>query len=141
LAILAAFGRLAPAQLPLDSQLAAEIAKIRAIDNHAHPVRPALGNDKDTDYHAMPVETLEPPTDPVRTREETLLMFDAWHELFGYDYSDRTPEHVRELQQRKKQLMQEKGAGYANWVFDRLEIDTMLANRVAMGPVAPPSYR
>jgi len=43
------------AQLPIDPEIAAEIAKIKAIDNHAHPVRPVLGNDKDADYDALPV--------------------------------------------------------------------------------------
>jgi predicted TIM-barrel fold metal-dependent hydrolase len=141
LAVLAAFCLLAPAQLPIDSQLAAEIAKIKAIDNHAHPVRPTFGNDKDTDYDALPVETMEPSTEPVRTREGTPLVIEAWRQLFGYRYSDRAPEHVRELQQRKKQLMQEKGLGYANWVLDQLGIEIMFANRVAMGPgLAPPCY-
>lgn len=141
LALAELFAGFAPAQLPIDAQLAAEIAKIKAIDNHAHPVRPVFGNDKDTDYDALPVETMEPSTEPVRTREGSPLVVEAWRQLFGYRYSDRSPEHVRELQQRKKQLMREKGAGYANWVLDQLGIETMFANRVAMGPgLAPPRY-
>jgi predicted TIM-barrel fold metal-dependent hydrolase len=141
LAVLTAFARLAPGQLPIDSQLAADIAKIRAIDNHAHPVRPTFGSDKDTDYDALSVETMEPSTDPVRTREGSPLVIEAWRQLFGYRYADRAPEHVRELQQRKKQLRQEKGTGYANWVLDQLGIETMFANRVAMGPgLAQPRF-
>jgi uncharacterized protein len=140
-AVLAVFCPLATAQLPIDTQLAAEIAKIRIIDSHAHPVRPVSGSDKDTDYDALPVETMEPSTDPVRIREGSPLIIDAWRQLFGYRYSDFAPEHVRELQQRKKQLMQEKGIGYANWVLDQLGIETMFANRVAMGPgLAPPRF-
>ncbi len=43
----------AVAQLSVDPQLAAEIAKIKAIDNHAHPVRPPLeGLPKDTEFDA-----------------------------------------------------------------------------------------
>ena len=141
LAWLTAFSPLVPAQLPIDSQLAGEISKIKAVDNHAHPVRPVFGNDKDTDYDALPVETMELSTEPVRTREGSTLVIEAWRQLFGYRYSDRTPEHVRELQQRKKQLMQEKGQGYANWVLDQLGIETMFANRVAMGPgLVPPRF-
>jgi predicted TIM-barrel fold metal-dependent hydrolase len=141
LVFLTAFGRLAPAQLAIDSQLAAEIAKIRAFDNHAHPVRPLSGSDKDTEYDALPVDNMEPSTDSVRVRDGSPIILDAWRQLFGYRYSDFAPEHVRELQQRKKQLMQEKGVGYANWVLDQLGIETMLANRVAMGPgLAPPRF-
>ena len=130
LALLAALGGVASAQLPIDSQLAAEIAKIKAIDNHAHPVRPTLGNDKDVDYDALPVETMEPSTEPVRTRQGSPLALEASHALFG---------NVKDFRERKRQILAEKGAGYANWVLDQLGIETMLANRVAMGPgLAPP---
>ena len=60
-------GRLAFAQLPIDSQIAAGIAGIKSIDNHAHPVRPVKGSDKDTEYDALPVESLAPSTEPFRT--------------------------------------------------------------------------
>ena len=132
LGALAMFCRPAPAQLPIDSQLAAEIAKIRAIDNHAHPVRPVFGSDKDTGYDALPVETMEPSTDPVRTRQGSPLVLEASHALFG---------NAQDYRERKRQVLAEKGAGYANWVLDQLGIETMLANRVAMGPgLAPPRF-
>ncbi|MGA3204206.1 MAG: hypothetical protein ABSF12_17080, partial [Bryobacteraceae bacterium] len=54
------------AQPPIDPQLASEIAKIKAIDNHAHPVRP--GDPPDTDFDALPVDHLDPYSEPVRTR-------------------------------------------------------------------------
>jgi len=134
-------GGFALAQLPIDPELAAEIAKIKAIDNHAHPVRPFLGGDKDTDYDALPVEVMDPYTEPVRTREGSPLVIQAWRELFDYRYDDRAPEHIKELQERKKRLMKEKGEGYANWVLDQVGIDIMFANRVAMGKgIAPPRF-
>ena len=129
------------AQLPIDPQLAAEIAKIKAIDNHAHPVRPVLSGDKDTGYDALPVENMEAYTEPVRTREGSPLVIEAWKHLFGYRYNDLAPDHVRQLQERKKQILQQQGANYANWVLDQLGIETMLANRVEMGPgIAPPRF-
>ena len=73
----------ASAQLPVDSQLAEEIAKLKAIDNHAHPVRPTWGNDKDSDYDALPVESMDPYTEPVRTREGSPLAREASRALFG----------------------------------------------------------
>jgi predicted TIM-barrel fold metal-dependent hydrolase len=123
----------AAAQLPIDPEIAGEIAKIKAIDNHAHPVRPVWASDKDTEYDALPVEVMEPYTEPVRTREGSPLVIEAWRQLFGYAYQDRDPEHVRELRARKKQLLEEKRDGYANWVLDQLGIESMLANRVGMG--------
>jgi predicted TIM-barrel fold metal-dependent hydrolase len=132
LALLAALGGVAPAQLPIDSQLAAEIAKIKAIDNHAHPVRPTFGSDKDVDYDALPVETMEPSTEPVRTRHGSPLTLEASRALFG---------NAKDFRERKRQVLAEKGAGYANWVLDQLGIESMLANRVAMGPgLAPPRF-
>ena len=131
------------AQLPIDRDLAAEIAKIKAIDNHAHPVKVVLGKDEpDREYDALPVENMEPASDPVRTRPDNPEVIEVWRRLFDYRYHDRTPEHVRELQQRKKQLMEQKGDGYANWVLDQLGIETMFANRVAMGRgIQPPRFR
>jgi predicted TIM-barrel fold metal-dependent hydrolase len=121
---LLAIGRSA-AQLPIDSQLASEIAKIKAVDNHAHPVRPTWDNDKDSDYDALPVETMGPYTEPVRTRDGSGLALEASRALFG---------QASDYKARRKQLMEEKREGYANWVLDQLGIETMLANRVSMGP-------
>ena len=99
------------AQSPVDSQLAAEIAKIKAIDNHAHPVRPtAPGEKPDDEYDALPVETLEPSSDPVRTRPGAPDLLEARRRIVRGD-------PVR--------------------VLDQLGIETMLANRVAMGSGLP----
>ena len=122
----------ASAQLPIDSQLAQEIARIRAIDNHAHPVRPAFGNDKDTDFDALPVDSMAIYTEPVRTRSGSPLVLEADRALFG---------NAKDFRARKQQLLEEKHEGYANWVLDQLGIETMLANRVAMGPgLAAPRF-
>ena len=119
-------------QLPIDSQLASGIAQIKAIDNHAHPVRPTLGADKDTDFDALPVDSMEPYTEPLRTRAGSPLVAEADRALFGS--SDG-------VSARKQQLLEEKREGYADWVLDQLGIETMLANRVAMGPgLAAPRF-
>ncbi len=50
----------------VDPSLSAEIARIKAIDNPAHPVRPAVAAEvPDKGYDTLPVEGLEPETDPV----------------------------------------------------------------------------
>jgi predicted TIM-barrel fold metal-dependent hydrolase len=90
----------------VDPELASEIARIKAIDNHAHPVRPvAPGEAPDMEFDALPVDHLEPGSDPVRTRPHPATL--------------RT------------------GAATPEKVLDRLGIDIMLANRVAMGPGLP----
>ncbi len=96
--ILIIFAAVSIAQTRVDPQLAAEIDKIKAIDNHAHPVLPALSDSvKDTEFDALPVDSMEAYTEPVRTREGSPLVIEAWRQLFGYQHNDRDPEHVREL--------------------------------------------
>ena len=112
-------------QLAIDPQLAAAIARIKAIDNHAHPVRVTGANEKDTDYDALPVEVMEPYTDPWRSRPGNADVLAASRALFG--------GLTRGLPQAKQKLKQEKGDAYPASVLDRLGIETMLANRVSMG--------
>src|SRR5580698_3165249 len=70
----------------VDPQLADEIAKIKAIDNHAHPVRPtAPGEKPDDEYDALPVETLEPQSDPVRNRPGAPELLEAHRRIFNGD--------------------------------------------------------
>lgn len=123
-----------PRDNQVDTQIARVIAATRAIDNHAHPVRFVREGPADVDYDALPVETMDPSPEPVRTRADSPELLQAWSALFDYRFSDRTPEHVRQVSDRKKSLMQEEGDNYPAWVLDRLGIETMLANRVSMGP-------
>jgi uncharacterized protein len=117
---------------PINKQLAAEIAKIRAIDNHAHPVIPG-GTDKEFD--ALPVDNLEASSDPVRLRPDSPDTAKAWRELFGQSTLDG-------MKTRKAAVKSREGANYPAWVLDRLGIDVMLANRVAMGQgIVPPRFR
>src|SRR5580700_11923832 len=60
-----ALASVAVAQLQIDPRIAAEIVKIKTIDNHAHPVLPAPG---DSEYDALPVDHMDPYTEPIRTR-------------------------------------------------------------------------
>lgn len=97
-----------PAFAEADARLLAEIRNIPAIDNHAHPVRPvAPGEAPDRDYDALPVDNLEPTSDPVRERPGTPELA-------------RARAHVVRGDPAK--------------VLDQLGIAVMLANRVAMGP-------
>jgi predicted TIM-barrel fold metal-dependent hydrolase len=97
----------------IDPQLAAEIAGIQAIDNHAHPVRPAApGEPRDNEFDALPVDNLEAASEPIRVRGGSPELLDAHQALVG---AARTPAEV----------------------LDKLGIGIMAANRVAMGPGLP----
>jgi uncharacterized protein len=124
LALLAALASFAAAQIQVDPAIAAEIAKIKAIDNHAHPVLPGAG---DTGYDALPVEHMEPYTEPARMRAGSPLAAEASRQLFGAA--------------QKRDVIEQKRDGYPDWVLDQLEIETMLANRISLGSgLAPPRF-
>ena len=108
----------------IDESLAQEIARIKAIDNHAHPVRPiAAGEPPDMEFDALPVDNLEAQSDPVRQRGKSPIVVAAGQQLFKGD---------------KPGVIKARGADYATWMLDQMGIEIMLANRVAMGPGLPP---
>ncbi len=112
-----------PAEQAVDPQLASEIASIKAIDNHAHPVRPTLeGETADREYDALPVDSLEAQSDPVRDRPGSPELMEAHRAIFSGD---------------KAAAAKQYGRDYAVKVLDQLNIETMLANRVAVGPGLP----
>jgi predicted TIM-barrel fold metal-dependent hydrolase len=117
-----------------DPELAAEIGRIRAIDNHAHPVRITQpGEPADRFFDALPVDNMEPQSDPVNLRPNAPSIADAWRALYGAAHVD---------QPRKEAMMRQKGAAYPEWVLDQMGVETMLANRVAMGAsIEPPRFR
>ena len=75
-----------PPAASVDPQLAREIADIKAIDNHAHPVRPTPpGEPPEHEYDALPVDSLEPQSDPVRDRPGSPELLEAHRAIFNGD--------------------------------------------------------
>jgi hypothetical protein len=125
-----------------DPQLLAEINKIKAIDNHSHPPKLVAAGEKDDDFDALPCDPLEPSDPTTVSRPENPQYIAAWKALYNYAYSDRAPEHIKELLLTKQKVMQEQGDNFPNWVLDQLGIESELANRVAMGRgLQPPRFR
>ncbi|HTD59288.1 MAG TPA: hypothetical protein VK679_01485 [Gemmatimonadaceae bacterium] len=120
----------AVAQPPVDSGLAAAIAQIRAIDNHAHPLLPPhAGMPADSDYDALPLAALPPFPLPAAFAPDNPQYAVAWRTLYG-DSSKRA------------QVMADHGDGWPTWALDQMGTDIMLANRVAVGPgLMPPRFR
>ena len=83
------------AQTTADPQLVAEIAKIKAIDNHAHPLRfVAEGDTPDDEYDALPLEGLEPFALPPRLNPANPEYIEAWRSLFGYKHGDMSEAQI-----------------------------------------------
>ena len=129
------------AQLSPDPQIMAEVDKIKALDNHTHIPKLVAPGEKDDEFDALPCDPLEPSDIPAMTRPENPKYLEAWQKLYGYKYNDRDPAHVRELLASKKRIAQEQGDNYPTWVIDRLGIEYLFANRVAMGRgLNPPRF-
>ena len=112
-----------------DPALWAEIQQIRAIDNHAHPVRVVRNGPPDREFDALPVQNLEPSSAPLNVRPNSPAVLEAEKQLYG-------------SAERKASVMREKGESYPAWVLDQIGVDIMFANRVAMGPsIQPPRFR
>ncbi|MGH9872873.1 MAG: amidohydrolase family protein [Pyrinomonadaceae bacterium] len=131
------------AQTTADPQLAAAIAKIKAVDNHAHPLRyVAPGEKPDDEFDALPLDAIGPIPLPVRLNPGNLEFVAAWHDLYGYKHDDMSEAHIRELLQTKQRVATEQGDKFPVWALDQLGIETMFANRVAMGRgLATPRFR
>ena len=127
----------------IDPAIAGQIAAIRSIDNHAHPVLAPPLDRTDREFDALPASSLEPQSDPVALRPDFLLLGAAWKALYGFD----TPppldaDGIARLEKARTQVKAQQGEHYPAWVLDQAGIGTMLANRVAMGRgVEPPRFR
>ena len=122
-----------------DPQLAAFIAKIRVVDNHTHVNSVTPG---DSDYDALPLDPVAPFELPVRVRNESPIWPPALKALYGYQYDDLSDSHRVELRASVKRTMDAQGDKFPAWALDRIGIEVMLANRVAMGPgLTPPRFR
>ncbi len=120
----------AAAQTPIDSALFAYVRGLRAIDNHAHPVSTAPG---DRDFDALPIDGFPPFAFPLRLSADNPELVEAWRDLYGYRYTDRSESHLAELKALKSKVKAEQGDNYPAWVLDRLGIGVQLANRMALG--------
>jgi len=129
----------ASSQISPDPQIMAEVNQIKAVDNHTHVPKVVGPGEKDDDFDALPCDPLEPTKAPLMARPENPKFLEAWQKLYGYKYSDIDPAHVRELVAMKQQVQKEQKDNYPAWVIDKLGIEYMLANRVAMGRGLNPS--
>jgi hypothetical protein len=106
-------------------RLLPQIQKIPIVDMHAHP-----GYWDDTDVDAMAVTTTD--LDPLRTRTTNPEWLAAFKALYGYPYSDFSPEHLRWLDEKDDELRKQWGKEYLSKMLDKIGIQVSVANRVAM---------
>src|SRR5450631_2215132 len=112
-------GIAALAQPSTDPELTSYISLLRAIDNHAHPMRLlAPGEKLDPDVDALPGTGIEEGPSPLRGRPDNPENIAIWKELYGYPHNDATAAHLQELEVLRAKTIAAKGSGYPNWILD-----------------------
>ncbi|HZD49537.1 MAG TPA: amidohydrolase family protein [Silvibacterium sp.] len=127
----------------IDPELAQTIATIPAIDNHAHVVLPPPNDNTDRNFDALPVDNMEPETDPVAWRPDNPQLTAAWKALWGFDEpAPLDADGLKRLNAARSRVKSREGLNYDSWVLDQAGIGTVLANRVSMGPgLAKPRFQ
>src|SRR3979490_2010606 len=116
----------------LYQRLLPQIEKIPAFDHHAHP---GFADDPDVDAMAAPPNASE----ALRTRDDNPELAAAAKALFGYPYSDLSPEHTKWLVDKKGELeKQNPGPAYFNMILDKVNIESSVANRAMMADYLDP---
>jgi uncharacterized protein len=143
LTLVAGLGACAVQRAPGAGDLAAYIDTLPAIDSHAHPLSwVATGAAADSDYDALPLDGIPPFPFPAGLLATGPTWREAQRSLFGVAGGDSGSAASAAFLKGRKAVLEKEGEKYPTWVLDQLHIETMLANRVAMGPgLTPPHFR
>jgi uncharacterized protein len=112
-------------------RLLKQIDRIPIYDNHSHATFP---DDSDMDAMASPPGE----STVLRLRDTNPEFVAAAKALFAYPYDDFKPEHAKWLIDKKKAAEAASGTAYWNSILDKMNIETCLANRVALAPYLDP---
>ena len=131
------------AQAPIDSSLARYITSIRAIDSHAHPMRPiAAGAPADTDFDALPLDGIPAFDLPARLKPEDPIWRLAQNALYRIAPTINGPGYHTALKGAAEDARRTRGQKFPEWVLDQAGIDVMISNRIAMGTgLSPTRFR
>jgi hypothetical protein len=112
-------------------RLLKQIDRIPIYDNHSHATFP-----DDSDMDAMAAAPDE--SSVLRLRDTNPEFVAGAKALFGYPYDDFQPEHAKWLAEKKKAAEASGGTAYWDSILDKLNIETCLANRVALSSYLDP---
>ena len=132
-----------PAQQGADPALARYINSIRAIDDHAHPMRPvAQGAPPDTDFDALPLDGIPTFDLPSRLKPDDPIWRQAQSALYHIPPAMSGPTYHSTLKNDVASAQKTNGLRFPEWALDQANIDVMIANRISVGPgLAPPRFR
>lgn len=130
-------------QAPVDADLARYINAIRAIDEHAHPMRPvAPGAPADSEYDALPLDGIPPFDLPNRLKPDDPIWRAAQNSLYHIPLTLAGPGYHTSLKTAVANTVRSQAQKFPEWALDQAGIDVMLANRIVLGPgLAAPRFR
>ena len=133
----------ANAQTPVDSALLSYINSIRAIDVHAHPMRPVPpGAPADTEFDALPLDGIPPFGVPHRLSLDDPIWRSAQDALFHTPAATNDSVYRAGLRAGVEATRREHAERFPEWTLDAVGTEVMLANRIAMGAgLASPRFR
>ena len=130
----------AAAQAPVDADLARYINAIRAIDDHAHPMRPvAPGAPADSEFDALPLDGIPPFDVPNRLKPDDPIWRAAQNALYRIPQSQTGAGYHTALKAAVAATLRGRSQGFPDWALDQAGIDVMMSNRIAMGPGLSPA--
>ncbi len=112
-------------------RLLKQIDQILIYDNHSHATFP---DDSDMDAMASPPDE----STVMRLRDTNPEFVAAAKALFGYPYDDFKPDHAKWLIEKKMAAETAGGTAYWDSILDKMNIETCLANRVALASYLDP---
>jgi predicted TIM-barrel fold metal-dependent hydrolase len=132
-----------PAQQGVDPALARYINSVRAIDDHAHPMRPvAQGAPPDTDFDALPLDGIPTFDLPSRLKPDDPIWRQAQSALYHIPPAMSGATYHSTLKNDVASAQKTNGLRFPEWALDQANIDVMIANRISVGPgLAPPRFR
>jgi hypothetical protein len=113
-------------------RLLTAIRQIPIIDNHAHPALPGDPEMNALTFEPAGLAALEAFPLPFRLRPTNLEYVQAFQVLYGYPYTDLSPDHLKELETLKQKKRSTFDIAYFSEVLDKAGIAVSLANRVGM---------
>jgi predicted TIM-barrel fold metal-dependent hydrolase len=131
------------AQVAVDSALARYINAIRAIDDHAHPMRPvASGAPADSEFDALPLDGIPTFDLPNRLKADDPIWRAAQQALYKIRPDLTGAAYHTALKAAVAKAASSSGERFPEWALDQANIEVMLANRIALGPgLSAPRFR
>jgi hypothetical protein len=131
------------AQTPVDADLARYINSIRAVDSHAHPMRPvAPGAPADSEYDALPLDGIPAFSLPNRLKPDDPIWRQAQSALYHIAPSANGAAYHSALKAAVAAAQKAHGQQFPEWALDQAAINVMMSNRIAMGAgLSAPRFR